>query len=74
MATTTTRFSFRPGLPSNPFTNVRLAGSWDAGGRSSPTWSVQPMAPAIDPDGCPSYEAMVAFDRTRHLGDRERSR
>ena len=58
----TTRFSFRPGLPCNPFSNVRLEGSWDASGQSAAAWSVQPMAPAIDSDSCPSFEAEVTFD------------
>jgi 1,4-alpha-glucan branching enzyme len=62
MGTITTRFSFRPGLPRNPFANVRLEGSWDAAGHSTQLWSIRPMAPAIDPDGCPSFETEVAFD------------
>src|SRR5580698_9196221 len=62
MGTITTRFSYRLGLPRNPFANVRLEGSWDAAGHSAQRWSIRPMAPAIDPDGCPSFETEVAFD------------
>src|ERR1700734_925423 len=56
------QFSFRPGLMSNPFSNVRLQGGWDASGRAASDWSTTPMTPATDPDGCPSFEAEVRFD------------
>jgi 1,4-alpha-glucan branching enzyme len=56
------RFSYRPGLPENPFRNVRLAGSWDAAGRSAIDWSVTPMRPTVDGDGCAAFEAEVRFD------------
>ena len=56
------QFSYRPGLKSNPFSNVRLIGSWDANGVPASDWSSTPMHPAVDPDGCPCFEAQVAFD------------
>jgi len=56
------RFSYRPGLPGNPFRNVRLAGSWDASGRTAADWSFTPMHPTVDDDGCPAFEAVVTFD------------
>jgi 1,4-alpha-glucan branching enzyme len=56
------RFSFRPGLRSNPFANVRLEGSWDDAGCFAADWSVWPMAPVVDTDGCPAFEVEVVFD------------
>ena len=56
------RFSYHPGLPDNHFRNVRLAGSWDAAGRSAADWSFTPMQPTVDDDGCPAFEAVVSFD------------
>nr|WP_294526712.1 alpha-amylase family glycosyl hydrolase [uncultured Rhodopila sp.] len=56
------QFSYRPGLKSNPFSKVRLIGSWDANGAPASDWSSTAMHPAIDPDGCPCFEAEVAFD------------
>jgi 1,4-alpha-glucan branching enzyme len=61
MCASITRFSYRPGLNETVFSNVRLTGSWDADGRSSVPWSTAPMAPGIDPDGRPCFEAEVAF-------------
>jgi 1,4-alpha-glucan branching enzyme len=62
MCPATVRFSYRPGLLRNPFSNVRLQGNWDANGRLATQWSTLPMQPAIDPEGCPSFEATVRFD------------
>jgi hypothetical protein len=56
------RFSYRPWLPENPFRNFRLAGSWDAAGRSAIDWSVTPMQPAIDDDGCADFGIELDFD------------
>ena len=56
------QFSFRPGLMTNPFSNVRLQGGWDPAGRAASDWSTTPMAASIDPDGCPSFAAEVRFD------------
>lgn len=56
------RFSYRPGLPANPFCNVRLAGNWDAAGRIAGDWSFTTMEPATDEDGCPAFAAEVVFD------------
>ena len=56
------RFSYRPGLMLELFTNVRLHGSWDTTGHRAENWSSTPMLPAVDPDGCPAFEADVAFD------------
>ena len=58
------RFSFRPGLPTHRFNNVRLVGSWNAAGKLAAVWSSTPMMPAIDPDGSPSFDAEVDFDAT----------
>ena len=55
------RFSYRPGLPGNPFRNVRLSGSWDAAGRSATDWSVILMQPTLDNDGCAAFDAEVDF-------------
>jgi 1,4-alpha-glucan branching enzyme len=51
------RFSYRPGLPSHRFENVRLVGSWDG-------WSSTPMTPATDPEGNPCFDAELDFDAT----------
>jgi 1,4-alpha-glucan branching enzyme len=64
MCPASVRFSYRPGLRRNPFGNVRLCGSWDAAGRSAVEWSVIPMHPAVDDDGCPAFETEVGFDDT----------
>jgi 1,4-alpha-glucan branching enzyme len=64
MCAATVRFSFRPGLMSNPFSNVRLQGGWDAAGRAVSAWSTTPMAPAVDPEGCPAFEAEIRFDES----------
>jgi 1,4-alpha-glucan branching enzyme len=62
MCAASVRFSYRPGLPANPFRNVHLAGSWDASGKSATDWSFTPMQSAVDDDGCLAFEAMVNFD------------
>ena len=56
------RFSYRPGLLRNPFSNVRLQGNWDAGGNLATQWSTTPMQPDVDPEGCPSFAAEIRFD------------
>ena len=56
------RFSYRPGLLRNPFSNVRLQGNWDAGGHLATQWSTTPMQPDVDPEGCPSFAAEIRFD------------
>jgi 1,4-alpha-glucan branching enzyme len=55
-------FSYRPGLKTNPFSNVQLAGSWDAAGHPAADWTSIAMRPGIDPDGCPCFDAQVHFD------------
>ena len=62
MCPASVRFSYRPGLSTNPFRNVRLAGSWDTAGRSATDWSFTPMQPTVDNDGCPAFDAVVSFD------------
>ena len=62
MCPASVRFGYRPGLPENPFRNVRLGGSWDSSGRRTTGWSFIPMSPAVDDDGCPAFEAVVNFD------------
>lgn len=55
------RFSFCPGIPRDIFHNVRLAGSWDDGGRYAPDWSVTDMEKETGEDGCPCFVAVVHF-------------
>jgi 1,4-alpha-glucan branching enzyme len=62
MPSQSVRFSYRPGLASHRFDNVRLMGSWDAAGRPAAAWSSTPMAPAADPDASPCFDAAVDFD------------
>jgi 1,4-alpha-glucan branching enzyme len=62
MCAASVRFSYRPGLPENPFVNVRLAGSWDASGRSAADWTFTAMQPTVDDDGCPAFDGIVNFD------------
>jgi 1,4-alpha-glucan branching enzyme len=62
MCAASVRFSYRPGLPANPFSNVQLGGSWDAAGRSAADWTFNPMQPTVDDDGCPAFDAIVNFD------------
>lgn len=62
MCPASVRFSYPPGLSANPLRNVRLAGSWDAAGRSTADWCFIPMQPTVDDDGCPAFDAVVGFD------------
>src|ERR1700722_7630820 len=62
MCAASVRFSYRPGLPENPFRNVQLGGSWDVSGRSAADWTFTPMRPTLDDDGCPAFDAVVNFD------------
>ena len=62
MCAASVRFSYRPGLPKNPFRNVQLGGSWDASGRTAADWTFAPMQPTLDDDGCPAFDAIVNFD------------
>lgn len=62
MCPASVRFSYRPGLLANPFRNVRLAGSWDASGRTAADWSFAPVHPTVDENGCPAFGAEVNFD------------
>ncbi len=55
------RFTYLTGLPTRRFANPRLRGSWDEQGRPSATWSERPMPPITAEDGCPGFEATVAF-------------
>lgn len=56
------RFSYRPGLWSHRFGNVRLVGSWNDAGRPAAAWSSTPMTPAVDADESPCFNAEVDFD------------
>jgi 1,4-alpha-glucan branching enzyme len=67
MCSALVQFSYRPGLKSERFKNVRLVGGWDAAGNPASGWSTTPMQLAIDPDGCPCFEAVVTFDDA-HIG------
>src|SRR5262245_60725180 len=58
----TIRFVYLTGLRRNLFRNVRLSGSWDAEGRSSPLFSTVPMKAFMAEDGCPAFSATVEFD------------
>ncbi len=55
-------FTYLTGLQRSIFSNVRLTGSWDANGRSSPTWTTVPMQSIVAEDGCPAFRATVTFD------------
>jgi 1,4-alpha-glucan branching enzyme len=55
------RFRYLPGIKRDAFSNARLTGSWDAGGRYSTMWSTTPMAKVTAEDGCTAYEASVDF-------------
>jgi 1,4-alpha-glucan branching enzyme len=53
------RFVYDTGLGRRVFQNVRLVGSWDAGGRYSDSWTETPMSEAVEPDGAVIFEAVV---------------
>ncbi|MBI5521295.1 MAG: alpha amylase C-terminal domain-containing protein [Desulfarculus sp.] len=55
-------FNFFTGLRPRLFNNVRLMGSWDAGGGYSNLWSTTPMEEFTAEDGCPAWSATVALD------------
>jgi 1,4-alpha-glucan branching enzyme len=62
MATLSVRFRYLTGLTRPMFRNARLAGSWDAAGRSSTVWSEVPMSEGTAEDGCPCFTASVDLD------------
>jgi 1,4-alpha-glucan branching enzyme len=53
------KFVYDTGLRRRVFQNVRLAGSWDTGGRHSAQWTERPMREVIAPDGAFTFEAEV---------------
>jgi 1,4-alpha-glucan branching enzyme len=59
------QFTYLTGLQRSIFSNVSLTGSWDANGRSSPTWTTVPMQSILAEDGCPAFRATVTFDDTQ---------
>jgi 1,4-alpha-glucan branching enzyme len=59
------RFIFVTGIQQGVFSNVRLSGSWDAGGLYSTTWSSVDMQAITGVDGCPAFEATVALDSSQ---------
>lgn len=63
MATVT--FNFFSGLRQRLFSDLRLMGSWDAGGRYSADWSLTPMSEFTADDGCPAWRATVQFDEAQ---------
>jgi 1,4-alpha-glucan branching enzyme len=66
MATIPVRFTFVTGIKPPLFSNARLHGSWDANGRYSDHWSVQPMGePIPGEDGCPAFSTIVNLDSTQ---------
>ena len=58
----TVQFEFVTGLNRRMFRNVRLQGSWDAGGRYSDTWTATAMQESTGEDGCPVFRVSVSFD------------
>jgi 1,4-alpha-glucan branching enzyme len=58
------RFVYSTGLPRQIFRNVRLVGSWDAGGHFDGRWTAAPtpMTGCQLEDGCWCYVAEVQFD------------
>lgn len=63
MAPIPVRFTYRTGLAADLFGNARLVGSWDGAGRPVDVgWASVPMASTTGEDGCPCFEASVAFD------------
>jgi 1,4-alpha-glucan branching enzyme len=65
MALLRVNFTFHTGLKHNPFSNVRLSGSWDATGKVSNQWSNVPMALSPDWTGCDAFTASVSLDDTQ---------
>jgi 1,4-alpha-glucan branching enzyme len=61
MATITVNFTFHSGAKRHLFSNVRLSGSWNAGGQFSNQWTESPMAAAADGTGCDAFSASVLF-------------
>jgi 1,4-alpha-glucan branching enzyme len=59
------QFTYAPSLKRAVFRNVRLVGSWDAGGRYSADWSTTPMKEFTGEDGCPCYRAEVGLDASQ---------
>lgn len=55
-------FRFYAGLKRLMFRNARLAGSWDANGRLSSQWTETAMQETTGEDGCPMFQASIAFD------------
>lgn len=56
------RFVYFTGIKRNVFGNVRLRGSWDAGGRYSDQWSDLSMELTVAPDGTPCFATTVNMD------------
>ncbi len=56
------RFRYRTGIRRDVFDNAFLVGSWDDAGRKSEAWTSRPMRKVQGEDGCPTFEATVAFD------------
>jgi 1,4-alpha-glucan branching enzyme len=52
-------FVFVTGINQRVFSNVKLSGSWDAGGSLSANWSTVAMNEITGADGCPAFEATV---------------
>ena len=62
MAQLGVRLEWLTGLKRPIFRNVRLVGSWDAGGRYSDQWRMTAMEEFTAPDGCPAWRADMLFD------------
>jgi 1,4-alpha-glucan branching enzyme len=55
------KFVYDTGLARKVFQNVRLLGTWDAGGKLSSEWSESPMREVSAPDGAIVFEADVSL-------------
>ncbi|MDQ3946603.1 MAG: alpha-amylase family glycosyl hydrolase [Actinomycetota bacterium] len=62
MATRPVRFVYLTGLQQDGFSHATLSGSWDADGRYSDDWTLQPMERFVAEDGCAAYRATVMLD------------
>ena len=62
MAQITVNFTFHSGVKRRLFTNVRLNGSWNAGGQFASQWTESPMTAITDETGCDAFQASVALD------------
>ena len=65
MASVNVTFTFHSGVKRTLFQNLRLSGSWDASGKSSPQWTQTPMLPTQDGTGCDAFSVTVPLDASQ---------